>query len=68
MIEAFIHAYWDVFDPSGALRTIRGYEFLIDTGAHKPTCCKPPRYGPHESVASYAKVVSRFGRPRSNHR
>ena len=43
------HVYWDVFDPSGALRTIRGYVFSIDTGAHKPTCCKPPRYGPHES-------------------
>ena len=49
VIEAIIYAYWDVFDPSGALRTIRGYLFSIDTGAHKPTCCKPPRYGPHES-------------------
>ena len=48
VIEAIIFAYWDVFDPSGALRTIRGYMFSIDTGAHKPTCCKPPRYGPHE--------------------
>ena len=50
VIEAIIKEYWDVFDPSGALRTIRGYLFHIDTGAHKPVCCKPPRYGPHESV------------------
>ena len=50
VIAAIIREYWDVFDPSGALRTILGYEFSIDTGAHKPVCCKPPRYGPHESV------------------
>jgi hypothetical protein len=39
-----------VFDPEGTLRPIRGYIFNIDTGAHKPVCCKPPQYGPHESV------------------
>ena len=50
VIDAMIHEYWNVFDPAGALRTILGYEFSIDTGAHKPVCCKPPRYGPHESV------------------
>ena len=50
VIEALIHEYWDIFDPSGALRTIRGYLFNIDVGNHKPVCCKPPRYGPHESV------------------
>ena len=50
VIEAIIQEFWDVFDPSGALRTVRGYVFHIDVGAHKPVCCKPPRYGPHESV------------------
>jgi hypothetical protein len=49
VIDAIIHEFWDVFDPEGALRTIRGYVFNIDVGAHKPVCCKPPRYGPHES-------------------
>ena len=42
VIEAMIHEFWDVYDPAGALRTIRGYAFNIDTGAHKPVCCKPP--------------------------
>ena len=50
VIDALICEYWDVFDPSGALRTIRGYLFSINTGAHKPVCCKPLRYGPHESL------------------
>jgi hypothetical protein len=50
VIEAIIKEYWDVFDPEGTLRPIRGYIFNIDTGAHKPVCCQPPRYGPHESV------------------
>ena len=49
VVEAIIKEYWDVFDPQGALRTVRGYLFQIDTGAHAPVCCKPPRYGPHES-------------------
>ena len=50
VISAIIYEHWDVFDPTGALRTIQGYVFSIDTGAHKPVCCKPPRYGPHETV------------------
>ena len=50
VIGAIIREYWDVFDPQGALRTIRGYLFRIDVGNHKPICCKPPRYGPHETV------------------
>ena len=50
VIDAIIHEFWDVFDPSGTLRTIRGYQFCIDTGAHNPVCCKPPRYGPHEAT------------------
>ena len=31
VIEALIHECWDIFDPSGTLRTIRGYLFNIDT-------------------------------------
>jgi len=49
VIEHIVKQYWDVFDPEGALRHIRGYQFSIDTGNHKPTCVKTPRYGPHES-------------------
>ena len=39
VIEAIIHEYWDVFDPEGALRTIRGYLFNTDAAAHQPVCC-----------------------------
>jgi hypothetical protein len=51
VIKAIIKEYyWDMFDLEGTLRPIRGYFFNIDTGAHKPVCCKPPWYRPHESV------------------
>ena len=49
VIEAIIIAYWDAFDPSGALRPVRGHISHIDVGDHKPVCCKVPRHGPHES-------------------
>ena len=26
-----------------------GFSFHIDTGSYLPICCKPPRYGTHES-------------------
>ena len=49
VIKTIICIYWDVFDPSGALHPILGYEFNIDVGLHEPVCCKPPRYGPLET-------------------
>jgi RNase H-like domain found in reverse transcriptase/Integrase zinc binding domain/Reverse transcriptase (RNA-dependent DNA polymerase) len=45
-----IKSYWDVFCEEGLRRNIRGYTCRIDTGAVSPVCCKPPRYGPHESI------------------
>ena len=47
--ENLIHKYWDVFAEEGLRRPILGYECRVDTGDVSPVCCKPPRYGPHES-------------------
>jgi len=41
--------YWDVFCEEGLCRNIRGFVFRVNTGDAKPICCRPPRYGPHES-------------------
>ena len=41
--------YWDLFYEDGFRRPIRGFSFQIDIGGHSSICCKPPRYGPHES-------------------
>jgi hypothetical protein len=43
-------SYWDVFCEEGLRRNIRGYTCRIDTGDISPVCCKPLRYGPHESI------------------
>ena len=48
-IENLIKEYWDVFAEEGVRKNIRGALFHVDTGETKPVCCKPPRYGPHES-------------------
>ena len=61
VIGALIQEHWDVFDPAGALRTMRGYQFSVDTGAHKPVCCKPPRCGPHESEVMNKLLVDLEG-------
>ena len=42
--------YWGVFCEYVFCRPIQGFLFQIDTGDHPPICCKPPRYGPPESV------------------
>jgi hypothetical protein len=49
-ITEIIQQFWDVFCKEGLRRNIRGYTCRIDTGDITPVCCKPPRYGPHESV------------------
>jgi Reverse transcriptase (RNA-dependent DNA polymerase) len=49
-ILQIIKDYWDVFCEEGLRSNIRGYSCRIDTGDISPICCKPPRYGPHESV------------------
>jgi hypothetical protein len=49
-IVDIIKEYWDVFCEEGLRRNIRGFSCRIDTGDISPVCCKPPRYGPHESV------------------
>ena len=41
--------YWDVFCKDGFRRPIQGFSFHINTGSHSPICCKPHRYGLHES-------------------
>jgi hypothetical protein len=49
-ITRIIKERWDVFDRRGISKSIRGFEFNIDTGAMKPICCQLPRYGTHESA------------------
>jgi hypothetical protein len=49
VIESIIKQYWDVFCQDGMQKHIRGFQYSIDTGTSAPICCKPPRYGPHES-------------------
>jgi hypothetical protein len=48
-VIAVIKRYWDNFYKAGACRTIRGFEFVIDTGDATPVCCRFPVYGLHES-------------------
>jgi hypothetical protein len=48
-IRSIIEAFWDVFNPDGMQRPVRGFEFNIDTGRMQPICCKEPTYGHHET-------------------
>jgi len=48
-VEAIIQDFWDVFDPEGMPRPVRGFEFNIDTGPCKPIAVKDQRYGAHEA-------------------
>ena len=36
--------FWDCFTQDGLSLPIRGFEFVVDTGAAKPIACKIPRY------------------------
>ena len=58
-IEEVIREFWDVFASEGLRRNIRGFQCRVDTGATKPICCKPPRYGPHEAHIMI-KLVTRL--------
>lgn len=62
-IEQIIKDEWDVFDPEGMPRPVRGFEFNIDTGPTKPIAVTGRRYGPHESyhLAHHAKVLYKKG-------
>ena len=44
-----VKEYWFFFWEDVFCRPIQVFSFQIDTGSHSPICCKPPRYGPHES-------------------
>ena len=48
-VKEVVTEYWDLFCKDGFHQNIRGFSFHIDTGNHPHICCKPPRYGPHES-------------------
>ena len=58
-IVEILKDYWDVFDPAGLPRHIRGYEFNVDTGNSPPVCAKQRRYGVHESfhIERHAKTL-----------
>ncbi len=49
VLRIIIDKYFDVFAEEGMQKHMRGFEFNIDTDATKPTCCKQPACGPHES-------------------
>ena len=38
-----------MFCQDGMQQQMRGFEYSIDIGDNEPVCCKPPRYGPHET-------------------
>ena len=48
-IVDIIQEYWDVFAQEGLKNPILGFQFVVDTGAAKPVCCRLPRYGMHEA-------------------
>ena len=48
-IVHMIKEYWDVFAQEGLRNPILGFQFVVDTGAARPICCRLPRYGMHES-------------------
>ena len=44
----FVKEFWDTFREEGVTSPVYGYEFVIETGTHKPIRVKQPRYGMHE--------------------
>ena len=49
LIVPIIKEYWDVFAQEGLKNPILGFQFVVDTGASKPICCRLPRYGLYEA-------------------
>ena len=47
-LVSILHDNWDCFYAEGVRRPVRGFEFLIDTGASQPVACRAPNYGIHE--------------------
>ena len=43
-ITRIIKDFWDVFAQEGLQNPIIGFQFIVDTGAAVPVCCKIPRY------------------------
>jgi hypothetical protein len=48
VVRKILERFFDVFAQEGMQRSIRGFEFQIDTGQVKPITCKVPVYGEHE--------------------
>ena len=48
ILQKLLVEMWDVLAKEGMRKSIRGYEFQIDTGDAKPVNCKTPVFGPHE--------------------
>ena len=42
-ITRILKDYWDVFAQEGLRNPIMGYNFVVDTGAAEPVCCRLPR-------------------------
>ena len=48
-VKELVTDYWDVFCEGGFCGLIQVFSFHIGTVNHSYICCKPPRYGIHES-------------------
>ena len=57
LITRILKEFWDVFAQEGLRNPIIGFQFVVDTGAAAPVCCRPPRYGFNE--APVIKNISR---------
>jgi len=49
-VTDLIKFYWEVFYEEGLHKSIRGFSCRTDTRYIAPLCCKPPTFGPHESL------------------
>jgi hypothetical protein len=47
-LRDIIEKFFDVFAQEGMQNHIRGFQFNVDTGKVRPTCCKQPQCGPHK--------------------
>ena len=60
-ITDIIAEYWDCFIKEGAIRTILGHEFGIDTGGSTPVCCHKPSYDLYEPKVIMEQITQLLG-------
>jgi hypothetical protein len=55
-LQAIVEKLFNVFAQEGMQNHMRGFEFNVDAGEVKPTCCRQQQHGPHESRVIVAPV------------